>query len=271
MKILLTGGSGFLGEKLLSRLEGDIRIVARNEGNLIKMKELYPNIEIITGDISDEFIARKALKDIDMVYHLAAFKHVGLAEDQPLQCINSNLIGTLNLLKHFDGHTFLSISTDKAAQVSGVYGASKFLMESVIGEYERLNPHIKYRIVRYGNVLYSTGSVLCKWKDLLTKDKELVVTEPNATRFFWSVDQAIDLIEDCLENATDSKPYCPEMKSIKVSDLLEAMYQKYGRGELKMKVIGLQKGENLHEKVLEDGISSEEAENYTINEIMELI
>ena len=271
MKILLTGGSGFLGEKLLSRLKGDIRIVARNEGNLIKMKELYPDIEIITGDISDEFISKKVIKDVDMVYHLAAFKHVGLAETQPQQCINSNLIGTMNLLKHFKGHTFISISTDKAAQVSGVYGATKFLMERVIKEYEELNPKIKYRVVRYGNVLYSTGSVLCKWKDLLIKGKELIVTEPKATRFFWSVDQAIDLIEDCLENAIDSTPYCPDMKSIKIDDLLQAMFEKYGYGNLKIKTIGLQPGENLHEKVLEDGISSEEAENYTIVEIKNMI
>ena len=270
MKILVTGGTGFLGTALLSRLDGDIRIVARNEGNLIMVKESFPHIEIITGDVSDEFIAKKALEDVDIVYHLAAFKHVGLAEEQTYQCINSNLIGTMNLLKYFHGNTFLAISTDKAAQVCGVYGATKMLMERVIAEYEKINPGIKYRVVRYGNVLYSTGSVLVKWKKILQEGGEIIVTDINATRYFWTIDEALNLIEDCLENASNSNPYCPDMKSIKIGDLMEAMQLKYGKAS-SIKEIGLQQGENLHEKILENGRSSDEVEQYTIDEINTMI
>ena len=270
MKILVTGGSGFLGQALLSRLNGDIRIVARDEGDLVMTKQRFPLVEIVTGDISDKFILKKILKDVDIVYHLAAFKHVGLAEQQSYQCVNTNLIGTMNLLNYFQGQTFLAISTDKAAQVTGVYGATKLLMERLIAEYEKLNSDIKYRVVRYGNVLYSTGSVLVKWKKILQEGGELIVTEPNATRYFWTINEAIDLIEDCLENATSSSPYCPEMKSIKIADLLEAMQVKYGRAS-SIKVIGLQKGENFHEKILEQGTHSGECERYNINEIMEMI
>jgi len=167
----------------------------------------------------------------------------------------------------------IGISTDKAAQVAGVYGASKLLMERLFTQFERLNPNCQYRIVRYGNVLYSTGSVLCKWKDLLSEGQPVVVTEPKATRFFWTVDQAIDLIYDCLENATDSKPYVPSMKAMSVENLLEAMVQKYlPEGKEKVvKVIGLQPGENLHERILEDGPSSNDVEQYSVEEIKELI
>lgn len=273
-KILITGGSGFLADALIKRLldqgEIDITILARNEGNLLKTKQTYPHVKIITGDIADEFICKKALPGIDTLFHLAAFKHVGLAENQPVQCVHSNTLGTLNLLENFKGKLFVAISTDKAAQVVGVYGASKLLMERTIKEYEEINKHINYRVVRYGNVLYSTGSVLCKWKELLQKGKEIIVTDPEATRYFWSIEQAIDLIFDCIKNAKNSTPYCPVMKSIKIKDLLNAMQLKYGKAN-NIKIIGLQPGENKHEKILEDGITSDKAEKYTISEIMSMI
>lgn len=270
--ILVTGATGFLGKELLKNLKGKIRVLSRNEGKLIELKNEYPNIEIITGCISDSMICKRALKGVDKVYHLAAFKHVGQAEKQPYQCVNTNLIGTMNLLKYFNGTDFIAISTDKAAQVSGVYGASKYLMEEVIREYEYMNPNINYRVVRYGNVLYSTGSVLCKWKDALINGKEVIVTEPTATRYFWTVQEAINLIFECEKHAKDCTPYCPEMKAMTIQDLLTAMIIKYSDGVMsKVNIIGLQQGENLHEKITKDGLSSEDAPKFTINEIIELI
>lgn len=270
--ILITGATGFLGKELINRLYGSapIRVVSRNEGKLIELKQKYPNIEIVTGCISDRFIARLACEGVDEIYHLAAFKHVGLAESQPYQCTLSNTIGTINLVEEFKGSMFMAISTDKAAQVSGVYGATKLLMERIIKEFASINKNIKYRVVRYGNVLYSTGSVLCKWKELIENGEEVVVTNPDATRFFWTVDQAVDLIFDCLENATDCEPYCPNMKSINLMDLLIAIHKKYGKGELKYKVIGLQIGENFRE-TMDGKIFSDQVERFSIDEIIKMI
>ena len=277
--ILVTGGSGFLGVPLVENLLSKgarVRILARDEGKLIDVKSQFPNVEILTGDIADRFEIRQAMKDVNAVFHLAASKHVGIAEKQVRECIKSNTLGSLYILEQSLEQPIdfiIGISTDKAAQVAGVYGASKLLMERLFAQFEILNPDTSYRIVRYGNVLYSTGSVLCKWKQLLQEDKEVVVTDGEATRFFWSVDQALDLIFDCLENATDSKAYVPAMKSIKINDLLEAMAQKYlpAGGTLRVKTIGIQPGENLHEKVLEEGPYSNECEQYMIEEIKELI
>ena len=279
---LVTGGSGFLGVPLVKRLLADkanVRVISRDEGKLIELKQQCPQVEILNGDISDAFEVRQAMKDVDGVFHLAASKHVGLAEITVRETIKSNVNGSLNILDHTFAETapnlefIIGISTDKAAQVAGVYGASKLLMERLFSQFERLNTLVDYRIVRYGNVLYSTGSVLCKWKDLIKADKELIVTEPKATRFFWSVDQALDLIYDCLNNAEDSKPYVPSMKAMSIENLLEAMYQKYlPEGcEKKIKVIGLQPGENLHEKILEDGLDSSQVEQYSVEEIIPLI
>lgn len=124
------------------------------------------------------------MKDVNGVFHLAASKHVGLAETFVRENLKSNIIGSFNIYEQSlkqDLDFVLAISTDKAAQVVGVYGATKLMMERLSKQYEKLNPNCKYRIVRYGNVLYSTGSVLCKWKDLIEQNKELIVTEPDAT------------------------------------------------------------------------------------------
>ena len=276
---LVTGGSGFLGEELIKRilsLGGNVVSLARNEGNLIKLYQKYPEVQFYTGDISDRFDVQQAMKGVDGVFHLAAFKHVGLAETQSRECTRSNVIGSMNVIEESVNNNVefvVGISTDKAAQVSGVYGATKYVMEKLFEQFEDNYPDIKFRIVRYGNVLYSTGSVLCKWKDLLQRGKQVVVTEPKATRYFWTIEQAVDLIFNCMENARNAKPYVPEMKSMSVGDLLTAMAEKYlpNGYSLDIKTIGLQPGENMHEKILEDGIYSNKAERFTIREIKEMI
>lgn len=279
-RYLITGGAGFLGTALISRFENlgikNIKIISRNEGKLVELKEKFPFVEIIPGDISDPYCAEKAVMNVDAIFHLAAFKHVGLAEQNVRECIMGNVLGTMNILeltRKYPIEFILGISTDKAAQVSGVYGATKFLHERLFTDYEKLNPNTKYRTVRYGNVLYSTGSVLCKWKEKLKNDEEIIITDPEATRFYWTIDQAIDLILECLEFSEDSRPYVPTMKSMSVGNLLEAMIRKYlpeGK-DPKIKQIGLQPGENLHEMILENGPSSFEAERFTVEEIMKLI
>ena len=276
---LVTGGTGFLGQKLVSRLikKGiKLRVIARNEGKLIELKQEFPSIEIYTGDMSDPFEAHQACQVVSGVFHLASYKFVDLAENFSRECVQSNVTASFNVLEESLRNKFdfvVGISTDKAAQVSGVYGATKYLMESLFRQYEKLNPETKYRIVRYGNVLYSTGSVLCKWKKLLQEGKEVIVTDLNATRFFWTKDEAVQLVFDCIEYATSSDPYVPQMKSMDIKSLLNAMAKKYlpAGSKLNMKIIGIQQGENLHEKILENGKYSNEVERFTVEEIVEKI
>ena len=276
---LVNGETGFFGENLVEKIllgGGKVRALSRNECKLIELKQRFPQIEIFTGDVSDKFEVKQAMKDVAAVFHLAASKHVGLAETYSRECTKTNVIGSLNILElslEQDLDFIIGISTDKAAQVSGVYGATKLLMERLFLQFERLNPNTKYRIVRYGNVLYSTGSVLCKWRELLQNGKQVIVTDPEATRFFWTRQQAVDLIFSCLQESKDSSPWVPSMKSMKIGDLLDAMSIKYlpENHVLDVKVIGLQAGENLHEKILEEGPASNEVENFSIEEIMELI
>ena len=145
-KYLITGGAGFLGGELIDRIlqqGGDVVTVSRNEGKLIELKNKYKSrngrIEIHTGDICDDFTLPRLMQGITGVFHLAAFKHVGLAETQGRECIKSNVIGSMNVLEEAvknDVEFVVGISTDKAAQVSGTYGATKYLMERMFTQFE---------------------------------------------------------------------------------------------------------------------------------------
>lgn len=278
-KVLIFGGSGFLGTELLDRLFSmyfeNITIFGRDEGKLIDLRQQYPTLEIVTGDIADKFEVYQAMKGKDYIFHLAAFKHVGLAEKYSRECIKTNLVGSLNILEcsvDTKPKFLITTSTDKAAQVNGVYGATKYLVEELFKQFEMVNEQTQYRVVRYGNVLYSTGSVLCKWKRLIQEGKEVIVTDPEATRFFWTVSEAVDLLFKCLNSCSNATPYCPDMKSMVIGDLLAAMIKKYSNGvHIPIKQIGLQQGENKHEMILREGPSSDEVEQFTVEEIMELI
>ncbi len=274
-QITIFGASGFLGERLTEKLYNEghwIRAVARNEGNLVALKEKFPRIEILVGDIADVWTVKKAMEEAEECYLLAAMKHVGLAEKDVRSCVNSNIVGAMNVIYE----SFLTrpdllmfVSTDKAAQPNGVYGCSKKIIEKMMVEAEGINKGTTYRTVRYGNVLYSTGSVLCKWKDKMQRGEEVIVTEPEATRFFFTIDQAIQLIFECKSFSGSAEPYVKRMKSIRIGDLLEAMMDKYGR--VPVKKIGLQPAENLHEIIIPEWPDSSQSEKYTKEEILEFI
>ena len=178
----------------------------------------------------------------------------------------------LNGGREYEVDFVLGVSSDKAVQVSGPYGATKFLMERLFDEYQEINERIKYRVVRMGNVIYSVDSVLYKWKSLIQQGKEIIVTEPKATRFFLTKNQSVDLMLNGL-NSDSSKPYSDIPKSTSIGNLLEAMSNKYlpkGK-ELKVKKIGLQPNENLHEQIIDGGLMSNEMEQYTVKELERMI
>jgi len=273
---LITGGTGVIGyflcERILS-MGGQVIVLSRSKIKLDKLKEKYNEIEIVLGDVCDKKLLKDTIKRVDGVFHLAALAQ-GMQSGKPIESIQTNLIGSMNVLEVSTEVDFvLGISSDKAVQVSGTYGATKFLMEKLFNQFEESNSKIKYRVVRLGNIIYSTDSVLCKWKKLIQECKEVVVTDYNATRFYLTAEESVDLIFNCLENSVDSKPYFEYTKSTSIGDLLQAMTNKYlpSDCELPIKVIGLQPNENLHEKISEEGSFTNEIDNYTIKELEKLI
>ena len=229
-KYLVTGGTGVVGQELCKRileLGGKVIVLSRTEEKLKRLQEKYKEIEIVVSDILDKTLVRKSIKDVRGVFHLTALAQ-GMQSGKPIESINVNLLGSMNILVESLNVDFvLGVSSDKAVQISGNYGATKFLMENLFGEFETINPQTKYRIVRLGNVIYSTDSVLEKWN----------------------------------------------MKSTSMSNLLQAMSNKYLQegNQLLVNEIGLQPNENLHEKIKEDGLYTNEMEQYTIKELEEMI
>lgn len=275
-KYLITGGTGFIGEALIERLMKDgftnLVAVSRSEGNLVMLRNKFPSLEIITGDISDEFVVQKACSGVSGIFHVAAQKFLDLGEDHPRQCVRTNILGTMNILDYTIKHEVefvVGVSTDKTVSVNSVYAATKLIFEKLFQEYEQLVSvykfgKTKYKLVRFGNVVYSTGSVLCKWKDSIQRGQPINITDPNATRFFWNVDGAVNLILDSLINV-DAKPSFVGMKSIRIGTLLGEMLKKYGN--VQVNEIGLQPGETLHERIDDTLPDSSQAERFTQKEI----
>lgn len=270
---LITGGSGYLGHALIRRLIGQgkekIRVIGRDEGSLVALKEKFPIVEIIPGDIADHSTIEKAIMGVSGVFHLAAFKHVTMAEENVRQCVLSNVIGTMSLLDELpfnDVEFFSFISTDKASTRKGVYGSTKFLCERLIQERAQIMPQIKFRIVRYGNVWGSTGSFITKWEQAIKQKQPIKLTSPFATRFFFTVDDAVDLIFHSLEYCEDSRPLIPSMKGISMGEIVQCLKEIHG--DFEVVDIGMQEGENLHE-TMNGLVYSNEVEQYSREEFKE--
>lgn len=256
-KIVVFGGSGYLGTVLIGRLfargETDILAVARNESQLVALKEKFPSVKIMVGDIVDPWIVKMAMVHADECYNLAAMKHVGLAESQVKTCMNSNVIGMMNIIQEsfiVRPRLMMFISSDKAAGGSGVYGMSKKIGERLMQEAENINFDTRYCTIRYGNVWASAGSIATKWKPKMERGEEVIITDPEASRFFWNVEEAVDMIFECAARSKDATPFIPEMKAVTMGVVLEACMEVWG--EVPVKIIGLQPGENKVETT--DGI-----------------
>ena len=276
---LITGGTGLLGVTLcknILEMGGQVRMVARNRDKLEKIKEKYPTIDIIVGDISNKKLFETCLLNVEGIFHLAALAK-GLQGGGTVESVNTNLVGTINLLEESQKYPIkfiLGISSDKAVQISSVYGATKFINEKLFEEFETNNKNTDYRVVRLSNVLYSVDSVLDRWKKLIQEGRKVTVTDLNATRFFITPQQAIDVMFQCLKHSKNSQPYYIKSKATSIKILLQAMYLKYGKRDFNIKnvnIIGLQKGENMHEKIAENELPSNQAQFYTLNELINIL
>ena len=209
MRVLVTGGSGFLGKRLGKTLRengNDVFLGARNHKQLL-LAQKYSGCETLPLDVVDRDSVRRTLKTLqpDIIIHAAATKFVDYAEKDPMECCDINILGTMNVAKEAIANNtklVLGISTDKACPpIRNIYGMSKAVMEKLFCGMDKQNLGPHFICVRYGNVAWSTGSVLPEWRKTVKKDKILRTSGPDMYRFFFTVSEAVDLVMFALEYA----------------------------------------------------------------------
>ena len=227
---LITGGTGSFGRSMTKRLiklgAKEVRIFSRNEENQVDMKRKFNDdrIKFILGDITEYSQLLEATKGVNYVFHAAAMKHVGTCEKQPLLAKRINVDGSINVMQaciENNVEKLICLSTDKSANASTTYGATKYLTECIALNIDSKNTDII--LTRYGNVIGSSGSVIPYFKSLREQDKPLTINDPNATRFFMPMNDAIDLVLYALEHGKHKDMYVHENKGATVQMIADCI------------------------------------------------
>ena len=267
-KILITGGTGSLGQSLAKRLLATnvdtVRILSRNESKQVNMESEFNDkrLRFLIGDVRDFERLKTAFEDIDIVYHAAALKHVPVIEYNPFEAIKTNVQGSQNVIDASlsqDVEKVICIGTDKAVSPLNTYGATKLLMEKLfVSANNFLNEtrhRTKFLALRYGNVVGSSGSVIPKFIKMIKEGRKITITDSEMTRFSITMDQALDFILDRTTNGNASEIYIPKLKSYSILDVKDALFEIFGKTDFEE--IGIRPGEKLHETL----INSEEIRN----------
>ena len=206
---MITGGTGTLGRNFVNFINNKISfkkiiIFSRDEQKHFKLQNIFSNkkIRYFIGDIRDYDRLNFAMKDVDIVLHTAALKHVGLSEYNPMECIKTNVIGTENVIKASINNSIshsLLVSTDKAVSPINLYGSTKLLAEKIFINANNLigKKDMRFSIARYGNVAGSEGSVLQTFFKMEKEEKILPLTDENMTRFWIDINQCQKFILGC--------------------------------------------------------------------------
>ena len=257
-KILISGGTGSLGKALLSEFLKDkninrIVIYSRDE---LKQWELqqkyppseYPMIRFFLGDIRDYSRLKNALEEIDTVIHAAALKQVPAAEYNPIEFINTNVMGAQNLIRAcIDTQVkVVALSTDKAAAPINLYGASKLCSDKLFIAANNIvgKKNLTFSVVRYGNVMGSRGSVIPFFLNQ-AKSGTLPITDINMTRFNITLSEGVQMVISAIKNSLGGELFVPKIPSIRVTDLVKAIGP-----NCQTKIIGIRPGEKIHEEMI---------------------
>lgn len=234
--ILITGGTGFLGRNLALKLKNEYRVILtgrNNKQNLFATK--YTGCQVAPLDITNIESVRDVFVEFkpDIVIHAAATKFVDLAEKYPMECVDVNVLGSQNVARVAVERAVpavIGISTDKAAPpVRNIYGMSKSVMERIFCAMDGKTT-TKFTAVRYGNVAWSTGSVLPIWKKMHEETGTIGTTGPEMRRFFFSVEEAVQLVITAMNNIdlVKGKVLSRHMKAAQIEDILQTWIEEKG-------------------------------------------
>ena len=272
--LLITGGTGSFGNMVLKRfLDSDIkeiRIFSRDEKKQDDMRhhlqEMYPNqaqkVKFYIGDVRDRQSIDIAMRGgVDFIFSAAALKQVPSCEFFPMQAVETNIIGTNNVLESAIAHgvkNVVVLSTDKAAYPVSAMGISKSMMEKIATAKARQlgeNAQTTICCTRYGNVMASRGSVIPLWVDQMEQGKPITITDPKMSRFMMTLNDAVDLVIYAFEHGKNGDLFVQKAPAATLDVLAEALKQVYTKvdpkyAETEIKIIGSRHGEKLYETLV---------------------
>ncbi|MFK7779654.1 MAG: polysaccharide biosynthesis protein, partial [Candidatus Gracilibacteria bacterium] len=272
--LLITGGTGSFGNAVLRNfLDTDIkeiRIFSRDELKQDDMRKKYNNkkLKFYIGDVRDINSLEDAVKSVDFIFHAAALKQVPSCEFYPMQAVQTNIIGTENVLNiaiKCGVSKVIVLSTDKAVYPINAMGISKAMMEKVaVAKSRNLEEKTTICCTRYGNVMASRGSVIPLFIDQIRNNKEITITDPNMTRFMMSLDDAVDLVMFAFENGKNGDIFVQKAPAATIELLANTLTNLLNKPNHTIKIIGTRHGEKLYETLLtrEEMVNAIDMDNY---------
>ena len=254
--VLVTGGTGSFGKKFIEILLRDhkpkkIIIFSRDELKQYELKAKSNNfdktIRYFLGDIRDLERLKLAMREVDVVVHAAALKHVESGEYNPFEVIKTNIVGTQNVVDaivEFKVEKAIFLSTDKAVSPINLYGASKLAVEKLFIAANNYSLK-KFSVVKYGNVFNSRGSVVPTFKKQVKEKNKISLTNKEMTRFNISLEEGVNFVIMSIKKMIGGKTFIPIMDTIKILDLVKIFNPKFGYDE-----IGIKPGEKIHEELI---------------------
>lgn len=269
-KILITGGTGSLGSKLVEILLSEyypnkIHIYSRSESTQVEMEKNFNDdrLNFILGDVYDYDRLSRVMEDVNIVIHAAALKHVSICERNPSEAINTNIIGTSNVIDtaiNNNVERVIFVSSDKAVYPVAVYGATKLIGEKLIADGNNFSSNTLFSSVRFGNMIGSKGSVIPIFEKQKL-DGKITITDGEMTRFWITLEQAAKFIIYCINHMNGSEIFIPKIPSTTIFDLAEAIAP-----NVEKITIGKKPGERLHEILLtmEESLNAKDCGKYFI-------
>ncbi|MGV9369222.1 MULTISPECIES: polysaccharide biosynthesis protein [Micromonospora] len=256
-RVLITGGTGSFGQTMVRRLlgggVGEVRVLSRDEAKQDAMRRLLGDgrVRYHVGDVRDFESVSRASRGVDYIFHAAALKQVPSCEFFPLEAVRTNVLGSANVIEAAERNgvgSVVVLSTDKAVYPVNAMGMSKALMEKVAQSHVRNNPRSQTIVscVRYGNVMYSRGSVIPLFIEQIRAGRAPTVTDPGMTRFLMSLGDSVDLVEHAFEHARPGDIFIRKAAACTVGDLAEAVCRLFDV-PVKLDVIGVRHGEKQDE------------------------
>ena len=259
--LLITGGTGSFGNAVLRRFLNteikEIRIFSRDEKKQDDMRHEIqnPKVKFYIGDVRNKRSVDNAMLGVDFIFHAAALKQVPSCEFFPIEAVNTNVLGTQNVLDSAAQHgvkRVVVLSTDKAAYPINAMGISKAMMEKVaIAKARSLGENAATTIccTRYGNVMASRGSVIPLWIDQLKAGRPITITDPRMTRFMMTLDDAVDLVLFAFEHGQNGDLFVQKAPAATLEVLAQSLTDLY-HADVEIKTIGTRHGEKLYETLV---------------------